>query len=293
MNRLLRFTRKDINDKFYKDAKPYLRFANIILFFNLVVRSIGFGIIQFAFRPDLFASGWYKKLLMIGIHAVIMIGVYRLERMFAKFENRKIFKKARLIILVMDAIGAAIILGYFLGLGVDLNYSGSTRSKSYLAGIATAVHLIFLVLTLLTWYQKLIVITVALIYYSWKEYGGEVDDKILVGAMVLNIIMMWALLYLKERAQRTMYLKRMIEFENSQAWKKILDEYPEGVLILAQEGNCKFSNFSMSKTLKAENIGPSSLEMFKNVAFVGFNENLSNDDISTTKKQVNAIVLHI
>ena len=281
MNFLLEFTQRDVRNGFYRDNEVQLthvrNIAVVGLIFKIIIYSIAASIID---QTTLRSQG--MTLLRSTGLLLITIIVLTLIMYFNGRARKKCLKIGKWTFLIYDLFAGGLLF-FMLAIKHAIDDSSDTLSELsleeiFVGGLMLMVDLYIYSHCLSFWMIKASFISSVLLYYIIKTYELYHEQMFLLRTL-LNVIVVVCVIYLDERKIKTIYLKKETARQHSQVWKEILDDYPEGVLIVGKDGKLHYSNKSLKNVLEQpetpnasrENI-LQSLEKFAKVSYSSFKD---------------------
>lgn len=253
MDLFLNFKRQELSQRYYEDSEPHLLYSRKILLMNIVLNLVLSCIIQMLCKFEVFIAQWMyyagfstANLLLVLLYA---LSFHLLKTL--KGEKRR--RYAKVILITMDMLQCIVIISTWLSMVCLFIRISGLNDVLWPDALLFGVHLMALLYAsiqlLQIWYAKSLVLVFVLLLVGARLYEFNPSDKAVIPLFFLKSVVMAYAFYLQESSRKTLYIKKENEYERSKVWKTILNNLPEGILVLGKDSSPLYSNSSLKSLL--------------------------------------------
>ena len=294
MNALLNFKHNDYHQKFYEDHQHHLKYSRNILAVVALLNIVAGDIVD-STLGDIYRLMWAARLTR-GVLAFLSVLVISLIQRYSQIILEKIFHhRPKLTFFAFEIIEGISILGlHIIFMHFDLVHlsevSLHSNSLLFVEGVIYSLKYVTMIHILNNWIMRATVIfgnTLYLVTFSPTETRESIY---LILSGLIAVLCFSFVMYLQERHFKMIFLNSSKKAPERPVWRQLLNNLPEGVLIIDDKMNPIFHNSSLKDLLLSfansdinSDITPNYQKMFERITITStFDPNIprSNEKLA-------------
>ena len=244
MNCLLGFRERETERRYYNKLDEHLQLAQSLLLLNLVLKEILFQSLFAIIELEEYLSHLWALVTRAVLNLVALILVFLIKRKTRNTKAAGCRPNFKYVTWVTDIA----LLGCAFTVIQNHIQVHDSHNLSILDGWIQFFQIFYYSFLIFNWFSRALLFVVFLVIagINWK-YFQDNDENFDILSISLNVVMAFVIYYSVEKSNRKRFLERNALLEKSEAWKKMINEFPDGMMLMDQQGKLLFCNKALEQ----------------------------------------------
>lgn len=265
MNSILWFRSRKVEKAYYQELTPYLKTIQNLLLAQFIIDQVIAPIGHIIFDFEEYKKKWSSAIITGGIAGLGVLGAYFVRRKLNYFLNTWFCNHPKYVTWILDwvAVGSAYFTLQSV-LDIQGRSDGLTPQQSFYLGYVWFFQTFQTSFLIFNWVPRAAFFIVLLITGALRDLDlSEPKGRDGIWSMVLNCFLALAIFFTIEKSNKELFLHRESLMQKSEAWKRMVNQLPEGLTLMNKSGTVLFNNQALRALVDNETMLQSDSERKK------------------------------
>jgi signal transduction histidine kinase len=248
MNYLLGFSDKSNDKRYYSDLKSHLQMAQNVIALNLLFKEVLYQVILASASSQEYLTESISLIVSSVINMIALVVVVVIKK--KNRQGHPLFGRLQPKFATWIVDTFFFILAFLLILCQF--FQGNVKQFTPVDGWIWAFSVFYLSFLIFNWLPKALLFSIFLLVgaFSWDNPDSDQQKKTQILKLSLNSVMALIIYYNVEKYKKKKFLMREVLLEKSDVWKRMINKFPEGLMLVNMKGEVLFCNQELEKELR-------------------------------------------
>ena len=252
MDFLLEFKEKATDRKYYNELGSHLQLAQTLLLLKLFLKEILYQSLFAMIDLTGYLPHRWEMIFSSSVNVIGLLIVFIIKRIRSSTKH-SCRLNPKYVTWVTDC--AVLICAFYV---CHLHIYGHHDTLDFLDGWILFFWIFFFSFLVFNWFPRalLFIVILFMLGLNWESFSSN-HGSFTVLNLSFNLVMAFAIYYSVEKSNRKRFLERNALLEKSEAWKKMINEFPDGMMLMDKHGKLLFCNKALEHVVLRKDLPPS------------------------------------